>query len=827
MQPFGWGMRIAGTGGQAGGGGGVQPLLTVQSPGRFPSGLNASAVGANRTSIMRYPFYIGSGETSELTASAANTWATANNSSAGASRVIIEAYIESQTTGVRVPVTASGIGNPTIPWGTKKFLFDPLYPVSFGLAKFNQGDQFWFIVHEAVPLTTDKFLTSYNPIPLFAGQQSYVYDPTLVTPPVLVGGTGTFNTTGLTSYANGLPGLIILGRFVDPSSRSYLGRAASFFRGGTGTTAGNYRNPLNLYAGILEESMVDLDKTSWMSGVNVPNDSSNVWACLNMGVFGAGVSGYDPAQDYADAYYEHATDIWEQFGGNDSGNTAASIQSDLTKLWTQMKVKAPSVRIWRSKFTTRTASTDGWLTDVNQTYITGYGPGQTMETVQNWFQTQVGGLLYGILEFSRGVRSRTDYWKFPTNDLENITNWPTNDQVHLSVSVYHCLCDEARHALSVLTASVPGAISGLTVAPTDTTITLNWTQAGHVEGYFVEYKPTASGTWLSFYTYDYVTTECLTGLTASTSYDYRITPINRNGNGALVSGTVSTIATPSLVGDNLTVTLTALYSSKRYRGGYAGASMRMRRDRDGSERDIYFAPTTWNPDEAFVSSWIGSTGYARLKRRYDQMTTRRDIQASYTSGSTVGWPRIVTAGVLAKGGNAGKTKCSEYFAADNNQSYTTASTQTGVSSLPRDPTSRSVVAVIQADTVNAVHGVLGGVNGYVLQTTTAAKAQVLKQGSTTLITSTASLVANTAACVSADWTGLTEAIWVNGSASGTAAVTGVTMSTGLATVGATFATSSSLMLGYIPALAIYDTVATALPTADRQALETAFMADWV
>lgn len=93
--------------------------------------------------------------------------------------------------------------------------------------------------------------------------------------------------------------------------------------------------------------------------------------------------------------------------------------------------------------------------------------------------------------------------------------------------------------------TAPGQVTGLTLGTaTSTTQPLTWTAPASNGGsaitdYLVEYKLSASGTWLTFV--DGVGTAAsatVTGLTASSAYDYRVSAINAIGTG-VASGTAS------------------------------------------------------------------------------------------------------------------------------------------------------------------------------------------------------------------------------------------------------------------------------------------------
>lgn len=92
-----------------------------------------------------------------------------------------------------------------------------------------------------------------------------------------------------------------------------------------------------------------------------------------------------------------------------------------------------------------------------------------------------------------------------------------------------------------VSASVPGQVTGLTLGtPTSSTQPLTWSvPAGTPTDYIVEYKQTSSGTFLTYADGTSTTPAAtVTGLSPSTSYDYRVRATNGAGNGA-VSSTVT------------------------------------------------------------------------------------------------------------------------------------------------------------------------------------------------------------------------------------------------------------------------------------------------
>lgn len=98
-------------------------------------------------------------------------------------------------------------------------------------------------------------------------------------------------------------------------------------------------------------------------------------------------------------------------------------------------------------------------------------------------------------------------------------------------------------ATTASSVTVPGAVQSLaTGTPTSGIVPLTWSApitGSAPTDYTVEYKATASGTWLPFTDgVSSATGASVTGLTPATAYDFRVTALNSAGSGA-VSGTLS------------------------------------------------------------------------------------------------------------------------------------------------------------------------------------------------------------------------------------------------------------------------------------------------
>ncbi len=797
----------------------IQPYRIVGTPSR-QADLYNGAVGANRAGIQRKSFYIGSGDATELVFSFSNVFATAGAATTGNSMTIIAVYIEKDG-GVRIPVTFDGgSASKTLAWKDNDVKSDIITPAALGLSKFTWADKYWWTIHFSVPTSTDKFLSQYARTTLEVGSQGYAYDPTVVTPPTLSGGSGTFDITGLTANTNALPGPIVIGRHASVS-RVFGGVGDSFFRNSiSGSGSGNYVHPLFIFADNFERALVDPDKTSFLVGG--AQDPTGVMAGINFGVYGSGIGNYDGTVDFRSPYYQYCTDIVCEYCTNDNAFTLAQLQAALSAIWTKYKAGNSSVRIWRTKFIPKTTSTDSFATVANQTYATNFSVGGKFDLLNQWFDTkQADGTIYAVCQMGR-IRDPSDPWKMRVIDTNDsgvgVPGATSGDGTHPSgaVPVYP---NELWSYIHTLATAVP-TISSLVTTTSDTTLTASWTATGPVQDYLVEYKATSSGTWIPLHTYDYANGHCFIGLTPSTSYDVRITAWNYLGYSNVLTSTLSTQATPSsLVLDTLSKAITGAYSTRRVRASWTDAGIRVRRDRDGLERNIYF-DSSHNMDIVALQTFVGPTGSGRLKRRNDQTGNTKHVQGSYSSSDVTGWPMIIVSGTPY----TVNSKIVEYY----NGAKKLNAIRPSMGALSPNPTKRSFVAVIKCDSFTAQNTILGGSNsGYFAAINTTGKLQVGKRNSTTLITSTGSLTVNQQSVVAADWDGSVEAAFIDRTASGTASVASVTMASAAAnSVYAATNTGDSFgaVIGFVPEVFVLDE--DNLNTSDRQLLENSSRTYW-
>ena len=100
--------------------------------------------------------------------------------------------------------------------------------------------------------------------------------------------------------------------------------------------------------------------------------------------------------------------------------------------------------------------------------------------------------------------------------------------------------------------ATPGQVTGLSASnPTSSDVTLNWSapsSGGAVSSYSVQYRDTGTTTWSTFATGVTATNASVTGLAASTAYDFRVYAVNGGGSGPLSSmASATTTALPGSV----------------------------------------------------------------------------------------------------------------------------------------------------------------------------------------------------------------------------------------------------------------------------------------
>lgn len=229
------------------------------------------------------------------------------------------------------------------------------------------------------------------------------------------------------------------------------------------------------------------------------------------------------------------TDLLSEWGGGDlrDGNTVGAIKTGYQTIYGLF----PGKRIGQTTIVPRTDSTDSWATVANQTPKTD-GNWANDVTLNTDIRAGLANVNY-FIETSDVASSAHDSRKWTTPPV------PVADGVHPnSYMARGPLADAVyRHKLG-RSAIIPNAVGSPAITGVGS-VTLAFsfvkpTLGTNIITYLVEYKRTVDSSWTQFVTGSSALTGTITGLTASTSYDLRITPSNDGGPGAASTITQST-----------------------------------------------------------------------------------------------------------------------------------------------------------------------------------------------------------------------------------------------------------------------------------------------
>jgi hypothetical protein len=190
------------------------------------------------------------------------------------------------------------------------------------------------------------------------------------------------------------------------------------------------------------------------------------------------------------------------------------------------------------------------------------------------------------------------------------------------------------------TTAVPvcNAPTGLSSTPASTTASVSWTAASGAVSYKVEYKLNSSGTWTTFSTAQTGVSASLTGLTASTLYDWRVTTNCSSGSSTAAAAQFTTTAAPTCPGaydvsTNGTVSGAALIPFNTDIKGLISPS---------GDNDYYrFVITTGGTATLTLTTLPGdydvivysSNGTTQLAISQNGSTTSETISRTYTAGT--------------------------------------------------------------------------------------------------------------------------------------------------------------------------------------------------
>lgn len=172
--------------------------------------------------------------------------------------------------------------------------------------------------------------------------------------------------------------------------------------------------------------------------------------------------------------------------------------------------------------------------------------------------------------------------------------------------------------------AAPGQVTGLTIGTiTATSVALTWSvssSGGAATGYTVQYRVTGTTAWTSFIAGISITTATVTGLTATTQYDFAIFATNSAGSGAIsITESATTLAGGSVSSITWNLPPSGSYAAGSGTIGVnvlvnpAGAAVQF-----GFSTSVTVAPTSWtaathanaNLWAAYVPTPAAGTWYA-------------------------------------------------------------------------------------------------------------------------------------------------------------------------------------------------------------------------
>lgn len=229
----------------------------------------------------------------------------------------------------------------------------------------------------------------------------------------------------------------------------------------------------------------------------------------------------------------------------------------------------------------------------------------------------------------------------PTDPTQPITGLTLGATVDFRVSAVNEEATSVPLEGSYTLQDVPDTPTGLDVTPSAWSVLAFWDAVADADEYLLEYKATASGTWLSAGT---TTDTSLTvgSLLPSTSYDFRVSASNSAGTSAVSSTHTESTTTPTYLAADVGTDPLWAYSVRKIRSGYAGSCLRVRRSSDSTQQDIGFDGNGLLDTTALLAFVGAGSGF--VAKWYNQGTagSSADI-ANATAGAQ---PRIVNAGVV-------------------------------------------------------------------------------------------------------------------------------------------------------------------------------------
>ena len=363
--------------------------LQVVGTSHLPAFANGHATDGVEFDV-RVPFYVGSGDASKLVLSWLN-WSPYSNSDKPSPYTVTQVAIEKDGGGWAPVTFDGGSRSKTIAAGASDVQTDAILPGAGTLDQtvFKQGDLYWIRFHGEVAAPTDNLPYMWDPIDqresTGAGMWSYASGTM-----AQIDGSGAFTNVGPAAYSPDAPAPVVLGTFTAPA-QSYFGIGDSILLG-TGESV-----PADTLGtrGFFERAMQAAQQAYLIYAVS--------------GITAGQIAGYDPWADYA----KYTTTAVEESGVNDSGASAATIESRLESIWDTLRAAGVD-KILRTDIPPSTSSTDYWSTAQDQSYRGSFGPGLTMDAVRQWLQAQVGQGIDAVVPLD-AIRDPSDPWKYATD----------------------------------------------------------------------------------------------------------------------------------------------------------------------------------------------------------------------------------------------------------------------------------------------------------------------------------------------------------------------------------------------------------------------------
>lgn len=381
------------------GGASFSPLRFASNANKYPEGFTAlSGIRLRATSRM---FYIVAGTHARLRLSFPSAIITPAGFTDNTNAYTIVKCALERDVGGYVPVLFGGAAGREVAAGTTDIQSDDILPVGFSLSEFTSGDKYW--VRLEVSVTTSGHQIPQG-IPYFgAGGQTFpasvgwAWDVTENATISDVYGTGNISLgTGVGTSVNAPIMPILLGSPVSGDVPSWLGIGDSIIAGTTdGLTSQGF-------GGYFARGLTNAGFTGpWIGGLNMGCSGSRpqLWN-----------SGTNPTR--GTAYWMYANRCLNNFGSNNValGDSLATMQTDSQTLWTAIRA-AGVAQIVQVPIIQRTTSSDGWATEVNQTYVAQFTAAGIAAQFNTWLGTQINGTAISALASAAPLQG-VDVWKW-------------------------------------------------------------------------------------------------------------------------------------------------------------------------------------------------------------------------------------------------------------------------------------------------------------------------------------------------------------------------------------------------------------------------------